>query len=1364
MKRWQMNRMGILNFWVYDEEIFELDQGRLLFRGANGSGKSVTMQSFIPLVLDGDKRPERLDSFGSRDRRMEYYLLGDSENGHTDRTGYLWIEFYHPEKQLYKTIGIGLRARRGAAQISFWGFLLEDGKRINQDLYLYDYLNWLETKKKVPLTRRALTEVISLGGTVVQEQIAYRELVKKNIFGFKDNNDTYKDLLKLLLEIRSPKLSKEFRPSSIYSILNNSLPALTDGELGDLSDVLEDMDQISEHLEELQIQIREIGSLDKYYDDYNKVLLYETSLDVKVLNRNCNERKKELNECKFKLNEVNDLEIALNGNLIKTELEILKIQSEMDYLYQSEGLEKPKELERLNQELEKINTQYAAINKRLTENQSRIQGWKNEVAEKEILSELLLKNQDSLIEDLENHARTIEFYEHDIYHRQWLQEGADYIRCADNWNQDLLTHQEKLTKAIRVAERERDSNLEMDKEKERWGEFYKKRTLAEEEYVFAENQFNACKVQLKEDIVCWRQNLKQLEVGNDTLSNILKALSELDKDHRNYETVKSTVHHLSDEQNQQLTNSVLISEQKFRELEEKRELLQIELDSWKSKKEPEPERSESRSKCRSERVERLGAPLYAVCDFSAELTETEKAQLETTLEQAGILDAWILPGGRMGYFAHENEEEIWIEPSERLGEPTLLEVLEPSPSLDSGLTKADISLVLSSFSWNRKNDYAQDWSASATGNRIGKMGFRLGVLAGQNQAKKQAEYIGAENRQKTKMRIMKQLERQILELQSQQSDIQVQIRQGREKQVLIATEKDHFPDDKEIQICLDSLTGKGYYFEAAVKQEQEAEVSFHAKEAIWKQQKIELTEITSAWSRLKTLNVLQEAMSYVGEYKLFLVQLKTEYIHYKSLLNDCQNYQANIDEISEQIVDDKQDLTTVQTNKLLTESQISQLQELIAIMGLEDIYRKIDNCNQMKRDLENTVTALRSELMQNGKTQGALIQEFDTKQSAFTELTENLDKAVTKWRTEIELELISMDHFGTYDLSEHQGVVRLSEKIVAEYKGVWGRLMKDKVVSDLIEEFSKVNANLREYVLERESMESGRIIILSNRDRTNPMTPRQLLKELSDREAAQKLLLTEQDQKLYSEIIIGSVGKSIQLKIHQAQDWIDRMDRLMKQRNTSSGLKLSLKWIPMSQKSEAELDTETLVQLLLSDTERLDDSEINKMIEHFRKRILLAKESAKEEQGSLRKYINEMLDYRTWFSFRLDFRKGEQSNYRELTNSRFNVLSGGEKAMAMYIPLFVAANSRYGEADTDAPKIIALDEAFAGVDDANMRDMFELLTDMDFDYIMTSQVLWGCYDTVPSLAIYEIHRPKDTDIATLLHYRWNGKQKLYVES
>jgi|GEM_PF-4140390 hypothetical protein len=32
---------------------------------------------------------------------------------------------------------------------------------------------------------------------------------------------------------------------------------------------------------------------------------------------------------------------------------------------------------------------------------------------------------------------------------------------------------------------------------------------------------------------------------------------------------------------------------------------------------------------------------------------------------------------------------------------------------------------------------------------------------------------------------------------------------------------------------------------------------------------------------------------------------------------------------------------------------------------------------------------------------------------------------------------------------------------------------------------------------------------------------------------------------------------------------------------------------------------------------------------------------------------------------------------------------------------------------------------------------------LDLDYIMTSQILWGCYDTVPRLAIYELLRPSN---------------------
>ena len=70
MERWIMNRLGFVNFWVSDEEVFPLKNGKILLRGSNGSGKSITTQSFIPYILDGDRQPSRLDPFGSKDRKM----------------------------------------------------------------------------------------------------------------------------------------------------------------------------------------------------------------------------------------------------------------------------------------------------------------------------------------------------------------------------------------------------------------------------------------------------------------------------------------------------------------------------------------------------------------------------------------------------------------------------------------------------------------------------------------------------------------------------------------------------------------------------------------------------------------------------------------------------------------------------------------------------------------------------------------------------------------------------------------------------------------------------------------------------------------------------------------------------------------------------------------------------------------------------------------------------------------------------------------------------------------------------------------------------------------------------------------------
>lgn len=76
----------------------------------------------------------------------------------------------------------------------------------------------------------------------------------------------------------------------------------------------------------------------------------------------------------------------------------------------------------------------------------------------------------------------------------------------------------------------------------------------------------------------------------------------------------------------------------------------------------------------------------------------------------------------------------------------------------------------------------------------------------------------------------------------------------------------------------------------------------------------------------------------------------------------------------------------------------------------------------------------------------------------------------------------------------------------------------------------------------------------------------------------------------------------------------------------------------------------------------------------------------------------------------------------------------------------------------DAP-----DEAFAGVDDKNISSMFELVQKLDFDYIMNSQALWGCFKTVKRLRIEELLRPQNSKTVSVIRYTWNGRERVLDE-
>ena len=196
-----------------------------------------------------------------------------------------------------------------------------------------------------------------------------------------------------------------------------------------------------------------------------------------------------------------------------------------------------------------------------------------------------------------------------------------------------------------------------------------------------------------------------------------------------------------------------------------------------------------------------------------------------------------------------------------------------------------------------------------------------------------------------------------------------------------------------------------------------------------------------------------------------------------------------------------------------------------------------------------------------------------------------------------------------------------------------------------------------------------------------------------------ELLIQRKDRELFEDILANTVSRKIRGKINASNLWVQKMNTLKNGMDTSSGLKLSLRWRSKTAEKEYQLDTRELVELLKKDYRLMSEEEASRLSAHFRSKVAEARRNARDSAGMISFYqiMKDTLDYRKWFEFQL-FSQKNGERQKELTNSVFGTFSGGEKAMSMYVPLFSAVVAKYQGGREDAPRLISLDEAFAGVD------------------------------------------------------------------
>ena len=402
--RWQANKIGLINFWYYDEQEFPFVKGRMLLRGSNGSGKSVTMQSVVPLLLDGNMSPERLDPFGSRDRKMSSYLL-EEDDGREERTGYLYLELKRQNSDTYLTIGMGIRARRGK-NLDKWYFSLTDGRRIGKDFFLYK-----DSGEKVTLSKKELENRIGDGGRVIDRQVDYMEYVNRQIFGF-ETTEEYKEMIDLLIQLRTPKLSKDFKPSVINDILSDSLQPLSDDDLRPMSEAIENMDTMTMNLKNRKEAKQAAEKIQAVFSKYNQKLLYEKAerceqagLKLENARTQQKEQEKKLCECKKK---IEALKIEHQELDVKRE----SMEKEKESLNKSDAVALKRREAELITELNGQQKNLMEKQRFLEQKHTQYQDAQNQIKTEEDRKYEKEKELEELIEEMQDEADTMAFEEH----------------------------------------------------------------------------------------------------------------------------------------------------------------------------------------------------------------------------------------------------------------------------------------------------------------------------------------------------------------------------------------------------------------------------------------------------------------------------------------------------------------------------------------------------------------------------------------------------------------------------------------------------------------------------------------------------------------------------------------------------------------------------------------------------------------------------------------------------------------------------------------------------------------------------------------------------------------------------------------
>ncbi|WP_067821879.1 TIGR02680 family protein [Nocardia inohanensis] len=1378
--RFVPTRAGIVNLWDYRDQEFCFADGRLVLRGPNGSGKTKALEVLFPFVFDGRIEPRRLNPFAGEERTMKSNLLYRKQES---AYSYVWMEFARgswaePETV---TIGIGMRATRSQDKVTRWYFVA-DG-RVGVDFSLLG-------PDDRPLTRKQLAEQIG-SDAIVDRPVEYRAAIDARMFGL--GQQRYDQLINLILTLRRPQLAKNLDPRGLSQALTDGLRPLDEQLILDAARSFSDMEEVGRTLEGL---VQADSATRAFVGVYRKYLAVQAKTDI--------------DQVRTRLDAVTHAGTALHAAAAlrqrrdtdraaaETRAEDAdrayeQALSDRETLQRSSAYEGKQQLDDLADAVRRLETSSAVHRDKALKAGQTV----DQRAEENERSRAAVANAASALARGEDELRCAA-----------EEAGINWTALPEQARADHLTT------TVRSHAEERDADVRaVRRALTLVDQAANERTRAERAVQRAAELKDAAAAELAEaeaSVALARSNTAvalrdwwdtHRDVYSPIRTGLFEALSDaVARTGTEAAELPATPAEVLAERTEPLTEEVRTRRQEARlraaQAAERAAELRAERDRVAAERDDAPPAFAGRTDARSERA---GAPLWRLVRFADHVGAGEAAGIEAAMQAANLLDAWVCAHDELP--AHASEQFLVPLPAaERPTGPTLSDVLVVEDDTDTlTVPREVVAGVLASVALHRvtgtksgkataapgaapvsgtcavSGAEAQPVSAGGAAVVSADGRYRFGVLVGRHH-KADAEFIGTTARARRRELRLVELAAAISAAEQDALDATAEERAATEELGRISAAAKALPRTTAITAALRMVS------EAAGVLRTRAEGTGQAERELDQA----VAEYTAADKKVRgiaadhkvprdpaELDALAAAVRHFENAGTALLRLRGDHQREHERAREAGDRLDEAKDLAEAFAEEAE---AARSGYEEQQRKLETLREALGA-GAADIDRELELAREKidaaRAEQKAARKAAHEAIEAVGAAEGAHRAAHAALGTALTELLADVRHLAPYARPDL-LSLLGAPADSRWPSSDAAWSTpeQLLYRIENSDPEQEPKVLPDEVAA-LFENLAAATASVRAGDAARKSTRSAVTTALQefdaaltaarqdyrlNWDAADGLTVVQVhddhglssLADFAERINAarrdQELLLTDAERRILEDALLTGLAQQIHERTSDARDLISRMGAEMKQRRMSSGNTIGVHWVLADNLPEP---ARAVCKLLDRDSADLTPDDLSAIRAHFAAEIRSAR--AAHPERSYPEILATTLDYRTWrvFSFTIVTADGSEDR---LTVARHSTLSGGEQSVSLHLPLFAAAHVMLDSADPQAPRLLALDEAFAGVDDNGRSELLGLSVQFDLDLFMTGYDLWITYPHVPACAHYDLAHSaaENTVSATLL--------------